>query len=292
MHKEIATLQRTKELLEKYGFSFKKSLGQNFLIDRNILEKIVRVANVTKETGVIEIGPGFGALTEKLAQHADKVVAFEIDKRLLPILDETLAGYDNVTIIHSDILKVDLHDAIGTHFNQGQDLLVVANLPYYVTTPILMKLLEDKLPVRGIVCMLQKEVAERISAKPNTKQYGSLSIAVQFYGQVETSFFVPKTVFIPRPNVDSAVISITLHKKPPYPVEDERLFFEIVRAAFAKRRKTIVNNLASHFNDRFSKRDIETLLETAGIDPKRRGETLAIDEFVELANTFFRRLRI
>lgn len=292
MNKEIATLQRTKELLEKHGFSFKKSLGQNFLIDRNILEKIIRVANVTKETGVIEIGPGFGALTEKLAQHASKVVAFEIDKRLLPILDETLAEYDNVTIIHSDILKADLHEAINTHFQQGQDLIVVANLPYYVTTPILMKLLEEKLPIRGIVCMMQKEVAERISAKPNTKQYGSLSIAVQFYGEAETSFYVPNTVFIPRPNVDSAVIQITLHKKPPYQVEDERLFFEIVRAAFAKRRKTIVNNLASHFNERFSKRDIEMLLEEAGIDPKRRGETLAIDEFVELANTFFRHLRI
>lgn len=292
MSKDIASLQRTKELLEKYGFSFKKSLGQNFLIDPNILDKIVRVANVTKETGVIEVGPGFGALTEKLAQHADKVVAFEIDSRLLPILDEALAGYDNVTIIHSDILKVDLHKAINMYFQQGQDLLVVANLPYYVTTPILMKLLEEKLPIRGIVCMLQKEVADRISAKPNTKQYGSLSVAVQFYGQVETSFFVPNTVFIPRPNVDSAVIKITLHEKPPYPVEDERLFFEIVRAAFAKRRKTLVNNLASHFNERFTKQEIETLIEQAGIDSKRRGETLAIEEFVELANTFFRHVSI
>lgn len=292
MSKDIASLQRTKELLEKYGFSFKKSLGQNFLIDPNILDKIVRVANVTKETGVIEVGPGFGALTEKLAQHADKVVAFEIDSRLLPILDEALAGYDNVTIIHSDILKVDLHKAINMYFQQGQDLLVVANLPYYVTTPILMKLLEEKLPIRGIVCMLQKEVADRISAKPNTKQYGSLSVAVQFYGQVETSFFVPNTVFIPRPNVDSTVIKITLHEKPPYPVEDERLFFEIVRAAFAKRRKTLVNNLASHFNERFTKQEIETLIEQAGIDSKRRGETLAIEEFVELANTFFRHVSI
>lgn len=292
MSKDIASLQRTKELLEKYGFSFKKSLGQNFLIDPNILDKIVRVANVTKETGVIEVGPGFGALTEKLAQHADKVVAFEIDSRLLPILDEALAGYDNVTIVHSDILKVDLHEAIDMHFKHGQELLVVANLPYYVTTPILMKLLEEKLPIRGIVCMLQKEVADRISAKPNTKQYGSLSVAVQFYGQVETSFFVPNTVFIPRPNVDSAVIKITLHEKPPYPVEDERLFFEIVRAAFAKRRKTLVNNLASHFNERYTKQEIETLIEQAGIDPKRRGETLRVDEFVELANTFFRHASI
>lgn len=292
MNKEIASLQRTKELLEKYRFSFKKSLGQNFLIDRNILEKIVRVADVSKETGVIEIGPGFGALTEKLAQHADKVIAFEIDSRLLPILDEALAGCDNVAIVHSDILKVDLHEAIGMHFKRGQDLIVVANLPYYATTPILMKLLEEKLPIRGIVCMLQKEVADRISAKPNTKQYGSLSVAVQFYGRVETSFFVPNTVFIPRPNVDSAVIKITLHEKPPYRVEDERLFFDIVRAAFAKRRKTLVNSLAAHFNERFAKQEIETLIEQAGIDPKRRGETLAIEEFVELANTFFRRLRI
>lgn len=292
MNKEIASIQRTKELLEKHGFSFKKSLGQNFLIDRNILEKIVRVANVTNESGVIEIGPGFGALTEKLAQQADKVVAFEIDNRLLPILDETLAEYDNVTIIHSDVLKADLHAAINTYFKNGQDLIVVANLPYYVTTPILMKLLEEKLPIRGIVCMLQKEVAERLSAQPNTKQYGSLSIAVQYYAQVETSFLVPNTVFIPKPNVESAVIKMTLHKQPPYGVDDERLFFEIVRAAFGKRRKTLVNNLADHFKKEISKQEIETLLLNAGIDPKRRGESLTISEFVTLANTFFKNSRI
>lgn len=292
MSKEIASIQRTRELLEKHGFSFKKSLGQNFLIDRNILEKIVRVANVTNESGVIEIGPGFGALTEKLAQQADKVVAFEIDNRLLPILDETLAEYDNVTIIHSDVLKADLHAAINTYFKNGQDLIVVANLPYYVTTPILMKLLEEKLPIRGIVCMLQKEVAERLSAQPNTKQYGSLSIAVQYYAQVETSFLVPNTVFIPKPNVESAVIKMTLHKQPPYEVDDERLFFEIVRAAFGKRRKTLVNNLADHFKKEISKQEIETLLLNAGIDPKRRGESLTISEFVTLANTFFKNSRI
>lgn len=290
MTKEIASLQRTKEMLQKHGFSFKKSLGQNFLVDRNILEKIVATANITKATGVIEIGPGFGALTEKLAQHADKVVAFEIDERLIPILNETLASYQNVTIIHSDILKTDLNAAIKEHFERGQDVMVVANLPYYVTTPILMKLLEANLPIRGIVCMIQKEVAERISAKPDSKDYGSLSIAVQYYAHVETSFIVPSTVFIPRPNVESAVISLTLHENKPVQVMDEQLFFDVVRAAFAQRRKTLVNNVTKNLSHSLSKEEIENTLFEAGIDPRRRGETLSIQEFAALSAAMMKHL--
>lgn len=284
MSKEIASLQRTKEMLAKHGFSFKKSLGQNFLVDRNILEKIVATANVTKNTGVIEIGPGFGALTEKLAQQARKVVAFEIDERLIPILHETLNNYDNVKIIHSDVLKANINAAIEEHFTRKEDIMVVANLPYYVTTPILMKLLEEKLPIRGIVCMIQKEVAERIAAEPNSKEYGSLSIAVQYYAQVETSFIVPSTVFIPKPNVESAVIKLTRHEHPPIKVSDEPLFFEVIRAAFAQRRKTLVNNLTNNLRLQFSKQQIEAVLIEANIDPKRRGETLSIQEFATLTD--------
>lgn len=290
MTKEIVSLQRTKEMLQKHRFSFKKSLGQNFLVDRNILEKIVITAKITKATGVIEIGPGFGALTERLAQHAEKVVAFEIDERLLPILEETLAKEQNVTIIHSDILKADLHATVNEHFEPGQDVMIVANLPYYVTTPILMKLLENHLPIRGIVCMIQKEVAERISAKPNSKDYGSLSIAVQYFAHVETSFIVPNTVFIPKPNVESAVISLTLHEKKPVQVIDESLFFDVVRAAFAQRRKTLVNNIAKNLSHSLSKELIEKILVELGIDPKRRGETLSIQEFAALSDAIKKRL--
>ena len=208
MNKDIATPIRTKEILKKYGFSFKKSLGQNFLIDTNILNRIVDFAELTDNSGAIEIGPGIGALTEQLAKRSKKVTAFEIDQRLLPILADTLSPYDNVKIIHEDILKANVGQVIAEEFTDIQDLMVVANLPYYVTTPIILKLLSENLPIRGIVCMLQKEVADRIAAKPSTKEYGSLSIAIQYYTTAETVMIVPKTVFMPQPNVDSAVIRL------------------------------------------------------------------------------------
>lgn len=284
MQKDIATPVRTKEIMEKYGFSFKKSLGQNFLIDPNILRNITEYAGLTKETGVIEIGPGIGALTEHLARTAKKVVAYEIDQRLLPILADTLAPYDNVKIIHEDILKADIHQMIEEEFAEVKEIMVVANLPYYVTTPIILKLLEEKLPIRGIVVMLQKEVGDRIAAKPGTKEYGSLSIAIQYYTTAETVMIVPKSVFVPQPNVDSAVIRMLLRERPAVSVKDERFFFRITKMSFAQRRKTLMNNLASGLPDgKKRKSDIASALELAGIEPARRGETLSMDEFAALS---------
>ncbi|MED3841967.1 16S rRNA (adenine(1518)-N(6)/adenine(1519)-N(6))-dimethyltransferase RsmA [Geobacillus stearothermophilus] len=285
MHKDIATPGRTKEILERYGFSFKKSLGQNFLIDANILRKIVDAAGVSSDTGAIEIGPGIGALTEQLARRAKKVVAFEIDGRLLPILADTLSPYDNVRIIHQDVLKADLHAVIAEELADVNDRMVVANLPYYVTTPIIMKLLTDRLPIRGIVVMLQKEVADRLAARPGTKDYGSLTIAVQYYTEAEVVMVVPRTVFMPQPNVDSAVIRLTKRAHPPVAVEDEDVFFQVVRASFAQRRKTLLNNLVSSLpGGKENKEQIEQALAAVGIDPRRRGETLHITEFASLSN--------
>ncbi|EKN64409.1 16S rRNA (adenine(1518)-N(6)/adenine(1519)-N(6))-dimethyltransferase RsmA [Schinkia azotoformans] len=284
MMKDIATPVRTKAILEKYGFSFKKSLGQNFLIDLNILNRIVDFAELTVNSGAIEIGPGIGALTEQLAKRAKKVVAFEIDQRLLPILKETLEPYPHVKVIHEDVLKANVNQVITEEFGEDQDLMVVANLPYYVTTPIIMKLLTDQLPIRGIVCMLQKEVADRIAAAPGTKDYGSLSIAIQYYTEAKTVMIVPKTVFIPQPNIDSAVIRLTKRPEPAVKVTDEEFFFTVVRASFAQRRKTIFNNLSSHFAQTIEKKNIEKALHAAGIDPKRRGETLSIEEFGRLSD--------
>ncbi|RST57723.1 16S rRNA (adenine(1518)-N(6)/adenine(1519)-N(6))-dimethyltransferase RsmA [Siminovitchia terrae] len=288
MQKDIATPVRTKEIMEKYGFSFKKSLGQNFLIDPNILRNITEYAGLTKETGVIEIGPGIGALTEHLARTAKKVVAYEIDQRLLPILADTLAPYDNVKIIHEDILKADIHQMIEKEFAEVKEIMVVANLPYYVTTPIILKLLEEKLPIRGIVVMLQKEVGDRIAAKPGTKEYGSLSIAIQYYTTAETVMIVPKSVFVPQPNVDSAVIRMLLRERPAVSVKDERFFFHITKMSFAQRRKTLMNNLTSGLPDgKKRKSDIASALELAGIEPSRRGETLSMDEFAALSEALY-----
>ncbi|RFU62636.1 16S rRNA (adenine(1518)-N(6)/adenine(1519)-N(6))-dimethyltransferase RsmA [Peribacillus glennii] len=288
MHKDIATPVRTKGILEKYGFSFKKSLGQNFLIDTNILNRIVDHAELTENSGTIEIGPGIGALTEQLAKRSKKVTAFEIDQRLLPILRDTLSLYDNVKIIHQDILKADVKQVISEEFDGLEDLMVVANLPYYVTTPIIMKLLTDHLPIRGIVVMLQKEVADRISARPGTKDYGSLSIAIQYYTEAETVMIVPKTVFVPQPNVDSAVIRLTIREKPIVEVKDEDFFFTVTRASFAQRRKTILNNLTSQLPEGKARKDlILQALERTAIDPVRRGETLSIEEFGRLSDALY-----
>lgn len=284
--KDIATPSRTKDILARHRFSFKKSLGQNFLIDSNILQRITETAELTKETGVIEIGPGIGALTEHLARSAGKVVAFEIDQRLLPILDETLAPYDNVKIINEDVLKADVKTVVEQEFAQFDRLMVVANLPYYVTTPIIMKLLEDKIPVNGFVVMLQKEVGARISAKPSTKEYGSLSIAVQYYTEASIAFIVPKTVFMPPPNVDSAIIKLDVRDEPAVSVDDEDFFFTVTRTSFAQRRKTILNNLVNGLpGGKEKKEDITTALEEAGIEPSRRGETLSLAEFASLSES-------
>ncbi|MBN8204108.1 16S rRNA (adenine(1518)-N(6)/adenine(1519)-N(6))-dimethyltransferase RsmA [Bacillus sp. NTK034] len=285
MHKDIATPARTRAILDKYGFSFKKSLGQNFLIDTNILRRIVDHADLKEESGAIEIGPGIGALTEQLARRSKKVLAFEIDQRLLPILEETLSPYSHVSIINEDVLKADVKTAIEREFEGFDDIMVVANLPYYVTTPIIMKLLEDKLPIRGIVCMLQKEVADRISARPGTKEYGSLSIAVQYYTEAETAMIVPKTVFVPQPNVDSAVIKLTKRKEPAVTVKSESFFFQVTKASFAQRRKTLLNNLTSQLpGGKQKKEKILSALEQANVEPGRRGETLSIEEFARLSD--------
>ena len=285
MHKDIATPIRTQEILKKYGFSFKKSLGQNFLIDPNILRNIVGHADLTKDSAAIEVVPGIGALTEHLAREAGKVMSFEIDQRLLPVLEDTLSPYDNVKIVHSDVLKADVKGLIDSELAGFKDIMVVANLPYYVTTPILMKLLTENLPLRGFVVMMQKEVADRISAKPGTKAYGSLSIAVQYYCTAEVAMIVPKTVFMPQPNVDSAVLKLIRHEEPPVTVIDEEFFFSVTRAAFAQRRKTLLNNLQSQLpNGKAKKEDILRALKQAGVEPSRRGETLSIAEFGALAD--------
>ncbi|MDT8862636.1 16S rRNA (adenine(1518)-N(6)/adenine(1519)-N(6))-dimethyltransferase RsmA [Alkalihalobacillus sp. MEB130] len=289
MIKDIATPARTKEILNKYGFSFKKSLGQNFLIDTNVLRNIVGSADITENTGVIEVGPGIGALTEQLAKRAKKVVSFEIDQRLLPVLEDTLSPYDNVSIIHSDVLKADLQQAIEENFQGIEDIMVVANLPYYVTTPILMKFLEEHLPIRGIVVMIQAEVADRIAAKPGTKEYGALSIAAQYFAKAERVLTVPATVFVPQPRVDSAVLRLTIREEPAVTVSDESYFFQVFHACFANRRKTILNNLVHNLGPKERKQDIEEALNEAGIDPKRRGETLSLEEFASLSESLLKR---
>jgi len=282
--RDIATPSRTREILEKYGFSFKKSLGQNFLIDTNILHKIVVAAELNKEKAVIEIGPGIGALTEQLARAAGKVMAVEIDQRLLPILQETLAPYPNVEVVHGDVLALDLHQLIQERLAGFKEISVVANLPYYVTTAILMKLLEERLPLQHIVVMIQKEVADRIAAKPGTKDYGSLSVAAQFYAEAEVEMVVPASVFVPRPNVDSAVIRLSLRERPAVEVADEELFSRVVRTCFAQRRKTLLNNLMAGLFGKDKKEQVVQLLASIGIDPGRRGETLTIEEFGKLTN--------
>ena len=288
MTKDIATPIRTQQIMAKYNLKVKKSLGQNFLIDPNILRKIVGQAKLTKQSAAIEIGPGIGALTEHLAREAGKVLAFEIDQRLLPVLDDTLSPYDNISIVHADILKTDVQAAIDNELAGYDDIVVVANLPYYVTTPIILKLLLEKLPIRGMVVMLQKEVAERITAKPGTKAYGSLSIAIQYYTQAEMALTVPKSVSLPQPNVDSAVIRMTKREVPEVEVIDEDFFFSVTRGSFVQRRKTILNNLQVAMPLGKEKKElILKALEEAEIDPARRGETLTIKEFGLLADKLY-----
>ncbi|SFM40381.1 16S rRNA (adenine(1518)-N(6)/adenine(1519)-N(6))-dimethyltransferase RsmA [Salibacterium qingdaonense] len=288
MARDIAAPGRTKEILEHHGFSFKKSLGQNFLIDRNILEKIVLTSKAGAEDGVIEIGPGIGGLTEHFAKAAKQVEAFEIDGRLLPVLEETMAPCKNVRIWNEDILNVDIRRVLSENFKNVQDIIVTGNLPYYVTTPIIMNLLEQRLPISRMVFMMQKEVAERLAAEPGSKDYGSLSIAAQYFADPVKTMVVPKTVFIPKPNVDSAVVRFEIRDTPPVEVEDEAFFFRVIKAAFAQRRKTIWNNLQHNLTGRDRREELAAALQEAGIDSGRRGETLTMQEFARLS-TFLKR---
>ncbi len=276
----IGTANKTFQILKKYDFKFKKSLGQNFLIDNNILNRIVNGANIDKETGVIEIGPGIGSLTEVIAQKAKKVVSFEIDSRLLPILAETLADYNNIEIINEDILKVDVDKIIKEKFANCEKIMVVANLPYYITTPILTHLLENTKLIDGYVVMMQKEVANRLNAKVGTKDYNSLTILLNYYTNVEYLFTVPKKVFVPAPNVESAVVKILTKKEKEIEV-DTNTFFNFVRSCFTQRRKTLMNNLIAS-----SGKDKKELLISAckdvNIDSQRRSETLTLEEFNKL----------
>lgn len=281
--KDIATVSRTKEVMDKYGFTFKKSLGQNFLIDVNVIQSVLTKANITEKTGVIEVGPGIGSLTEQLAKRAKKVVAFEIDQRLIPVLEDTLSPYNNIKVINEDVLKADLKETIEDEFSDVEDIIVVANLPYYITTPILMHFLMQNLAIKRYYVMMQKEVGERISAKPNSKAYGSLSIAIDYYTYAQTIQQVPKTVFMPPPNVDSIIIELTKREEPIVGIEDEETFFKLTRGAFQQRRKTILNNYMLVFEDgKKNKSEISAMLESAGIDPKRRGESLNINEFAQI----------
>ncbi|HGA3780563.1 TPA: 16S rRNA (adenine(1518)-N(6)/adenine(1519)-N(6))-dimethyltransferase RsmA [Streptococcus agalactiae] len=281
----IADKTVTRAILERHGFTFKKSFGQNFLTDTNILQKIVDTAEIDKGVNVIEIGPGIGALTEFLAENAAEVMAFEIDDRLIPILAGTLARFDNVQVVNQDILKADLQTQIQAFKNPDLPIKVVANLPYYITTPILMHLIESKIPFAEFVVMMQKEVADRISAMPNTKAYGSLSIAVQYYMTVKVSFIVPRTVFVPAPNVDSVILKMVRRDQPVVSVQDEDFFFRVSKVAFVHRRKTLWNNLTSHFGkSEDTKAKLEKALEIAKIKPSIRGEALSIPDFASLAD--------
>ncbi|MBD8500668.1 16S rRNA (adenine(1518)-N(6)/adenine(1519)-N(6))-dimethyltransferase RsmA [Paenibacillus sp. CAU 1523] len=281
---DIATPSRTKEIIKKHGFSFKKSLGQNFLVDMNIMRRIVQAAGLDEKTGALEIGPGIGALTEQLAREAGKVTAVEIDQRLIPILAEVMEPYANVSVVNNDVLKVDLSALFAEQFSGMDKVSVVANLPYYVTTPIMMKLLEERLPLKNIVVMIQKEVAERMAAAPGSKDYGSLTVAVQYYSKPEIVCTVPHTVFIPQPNVESAVIRLKVRENPPVQVNDERLFFDVVQASFAQRRKTLWNNLKARYGAEAGIEGLQGALETADINPQRRGETLSLEEFARLSD--------
>ncbi len=280
-NKRLYSPKYVKEILSRYGFEFSKSLGQNFLIDGNIVRKIVEKANVTKEDYVLEIGPGIGTLTEELALNAKKVVAIELDKDLLPILDETLGKYENIEIIHGDVLKVDLEKIIEEKLD-NKPVKVVANLPYYVTTPIITKLLESNLNLDSIIVMVQKEVAERMEAKPGGKDYGSLSVFVNFFSIPEIIIKVPKTVFMPQPKIDSAVIKLNIKKD--LPDIDKDKFFKIVKAAFSKRRKTLLNALSTYgFN--IDKGTIKETLEKLNIKPEIRAENLSVEDFIKISKS-------
>lgn len=278
----LGNAARTKEVLAKYNMSAKKKFGQNFLIDSHVLEGIVEAAGVTDEDLVLEIGPGIGSLTQYLAEAAGKVVAVEIDKTLLPVLADTLSEYDNVTVINQDILKVDLDEIVSE--NGGRPIKVVANLPYYITTPIIMKLFESRARIESITVMVQKEVADRMAAGPGGKDYGSLSLAVGYYAKAVTVMDVPPSSFIPQPNVGSAVVNLSRYAEPRVKVQDEKRLFEMVRTAFNQRRKTLSNSLSNNPALGVSRQEVAEALLKMGVDEKARGEILTLEQFAELSD--------
>ena len=281
----LGTPSATKEIINKYSFAFQKKFGQNFLIDSNVLESIIRGAEITKDDFVLEIGPGIGTMTQYLCEAARQVVAVEIDKMLIPILEDTLSEYDNVEVINQDVLKVDIK-SLAEEKNNGKPIKVVANLPYYITTPIIMGLFESGVPIDSITIMVQKEVADRMQTGPGSKDYGALSLAVQYYATAKVILNVSATCFMPRPNVDSAVIKLTRHKEPTANVAEEKLMFKIIRASFNQRRKTLVNGLKNSPELSFSKEQIVKAIEKIGKPETIRGEALTLEEFAELANAF------
>ncbi len=280
---DLGDPKRTIEVIQKYRFVFQKRFGQNFLIDPHVLEKIIRAADLTKEDLVLEIGPGIGTMTQHLAEAAGQVVAVEIDPKLIPVLEETLEGYENVRVINQDILKMDIQ-ALVREENGGRPIKVVANLPYYITTPILMGLFEEHVPVDTITVMVQKEVADRMQAGPGSKDYGALSLAVQYHARPYLVANVPPNCFIPRPQVGSAVIRLTCHRKPPVQVEDERLLFAVIRASFNQRRKTLLNGLNNSLKVPYTKEQIAAAIEEAGLSPAVRGEALTLEQFAALSH--------
>ena len=280
--KSIVNPSSTKELLKQFDFRMSKRLGQNFLVDKNILDEIIEGSELTKDDYVLEIGPGIGSMTQKLCESAGKVVAVEIDKKLIPVLSVTLAEYDNITVINGDILKLDLKEVLKEHFGDHK-AKVIANLPYYITTPIIMKLLEEKLDLQSITIMVQKEVGDRIKAVPGGKVYGALSVAVQYYAKPSQILFVPPESFIPRPDVDSIVLKLDILPKPAVEVESESMFFRVVKASFGQRRKTLLNALTAG-NFGLSKEQMKEVLVSVDIDENRRGETLSLQEFANIAN--------
>ena len=273
----------TIEVLQKYKFNFQKKFGQNFLIDTHVLDKIIRESGVTKDDCVIEIGPGIGTMTQYLCESAREVVAIEIDKNLIPILQDTLSAYNNVTVINEDVLKVDIKK-LAEEKNGGRPVKVVANLPYYITTPIIMGLFESHVPIDSITIMVQKEVADRMQEGPGSKEYGALSLAVQYYAKPEIVANVPPNCFMPRPNVGSAVIRLTCHEKSPVEVKDERFMFEIIRASFNQRRKTLVNGLGNAGFLPVTKEQVAEALEKMELSPTIRGEALSLEQFAQLSN--------
>lgn len=280
---KLSNPQKTIEVLQKYNFNFQKKFGQNFLIDAHVLDKIIAAAEITKDDFVLEIGPGIGTLTQYLAEAAGKVTAVEIDTNLIPILKDTLSAYDNVEVINEDVLKVDL-EALAREKNQGKPIKVVANLPYYITTPIIMGLFESGVSLDSLTVMVQKEVALRMQAGPGTKDYGALSLAVQYYAEPYLAANVPQNCFMPRPNVGSAVIRLKRFAKPPVEVTDEKLLFKIIRASFNQRRKTLQNGLSNSPELNFSKEEIAEGIAKLGVSPSVRGEALTLGQFAELSN--------
>ena len=283
MRIDLGNPKNTIEIIQKYNFAFQKKFGQNFLIDTHVLSKIITAAGVTKDDMVLEIGPGIGTMTQYLAENAGRVVAVEIDSNLIPILEETLKDYDNITVINEDILKLDINK-LAQEYNGGRPIKVVANLPYYITTPIIMGLFESGVPIDNITVMVQKEVADRMQVGPGTKDYGALSLAVQYYAEPYIVANVPPNCFIPRPNVGSAVIRLTRHRTPPVEVDDRELMFKLIRASFNQRRKTLLNGLNNSPEINISKEKIAEAIEALGVSASVRGEALTLKQFAELAN--------